>query len=921
MDNSNFSFSVCTIVACNYIGRALVLHDSLKAQHAGVDFWLLLIDDAPLGDRAAGALERRGIHALRVGEIGLSPEEIGNFRFAYNLTEVSTAYKPWMMETVARLSDRDVFYIDPDIEFFAPMTPLVEAVRQHEAVLTPHVLEPMKRDGARPSESDIMGSGIYNLGFLGLNRGATRVTDWWRERLKREAFIAPSEQRFTDQRWMDFAPGLFDCYISKDETFNVAYWNCDQRPVLFEDGHYVIRGRPLVFFHYSGLDERKPKQLTRHDGGRPRVLLSEYPALARLVGGYIGALKAVQKECRDVESSYPFDQFPGGGKISGVLRRVFLQELVRAEDENRVPPPSPFGRGGEEQFFAWLSAPVVPACGGTSLPRAVVLLSEHSPDLLAVFSPLVGDDAMRLMQWVRTEVAAKFSLPPRLVPAPIALESRESFTSLAEGIELVGYLRTESGVGQAARLLARAMEASSVPFGTRVDSSAPSRQSAPFAPSGAESLAKGEAFECCVLCVNADAVASTRRQLGLGYFRGRPTAGLWFWEVEKFPERLHHAFGEVDEVWVATEFIRKTIAAVSPVPVHLVPLPFGVAEPAGQLDRRAVGIPDGFFFLFSFDFFSIFKRKNPLGLVEAFKLAFKEGEGPSLVIKGINGDAHGEDLKRLRRAAGGRKDIIVLVGYMDAAANQALKAACDCYVSLHRSEGLGLTIAEAMMQKKPVIATAYSGNMDFTNEQNSYLCQFKMVPVGEGAAPYCPDALWAEPDVHHAAKLMRHVYSNPGEAAEKGRRAAADLAEQFSPQRCAAIVAERWRTLRAVKTAEEQEPHLRGGNGSVHSLPMRALYAQFARQINVGGAVPSLGTIILQGPRKSLRKMLNRVERIRRPLEEALVGTISDHDRRLAELEQMVSELREQNARLLREQADLTGGDGKQAELGPGSGG
>lgn len=898
MDDSHTTFAVCTITASNYLARALVLHDSLKAQHPGADFWLLVTDDSPLAPLAAGAMERRGIHILRVSEINLPPTEIGNFRFAYDVTEVSTAYKPWVMETVARRTGRHVFYIDPDIQFFAPMTSLVEAVEHHELVLTPHVLRPMKRDRAQPTEADIMGSGIYNLGFLGMNRDALRVIEWWRERLKRECFSSPAEQRFTDQRWMDFAPGLFDCHIAKDETFNVAYWNADERPVVFENGQYLIRGRPLSFFHFSGLDENKPHLLTRHHAGRPRVLLSEHPALRALTGGYIAALHAAQQECADADAAYPFDQFPGGGNITLAMRRLFLRELIRAEKENEPPPPSPFAPGGEELFFAWLKEPLLPSGAATPVPRLVLLLRATRPDLVAAFPDPCGNDAIRLVEWFRTQGVADFSLPPRLIPAPIAPPAQTACRSLVAGLEIVGYLRTESGVGQAARLLKRALESSSVPFGTLVDSSPFSRQAAPFQDAGKRALSPEEAYECCVLCVNADVLALTRRRLGRDFFRGRTVAGLWFWEVEKFPANLHAAFREVDEVWVASEFVRNALAPVSPVPVHCIPLPFGVAELTAPLDRRAAGIPDGFFFLFSFDFHSVFRRKNPLGLVEAFKLAFRENEGPSLVIKGINGDAHMEELEQLRCAARDRKDIRILSDYMDASANQALMAACDCYVSLHRSEGLGLTMAEAMMQRKPVIATAYSGNVDFMNEENSYLCRFTMEPVGKGAAPYCPDARWAEPDIRHAAELMRHVHDHPAEAAEKGRRAAEELAERFSPQRCAAVIEKRWQALRAVKVPEARDATLEDPSARGFSVPVNTLRKQLARPLDVSKTVPSLATIIFQGPRRILKKMLNRLVRHRQPIDEALVKVTSDHDRRLAALEQSLMDMRDQNASL-----------------------
>ena len=112
-------------------------------------------------------------------------------------------------------------------------------------------------------------------------------------------------------------------------------------------------------------------------------------------------------------------------------------------------------------------------------------------------------------------------------------------------------------------------------------------------------------------------------------------------------------------------------------------------------------------------------------------------------------------------------------------------ASCDCYVSLHRSEGLGLTMGEAMYFGKPVIATAYSGNLDFMTQENSFLVPHTMVEIGPGAGPYPADKQWAEPDLDRAAELMRRVFEDPESAAEHGRRAAEDIRRTHSPEAAA----------------------------------------------------------------------------------------------------------------------------------------
>ena len=199
-----------------------------------------------------------------------------------------------------------------------------------------------------------------------------------------------------------------------------------------------------------------------------------------------------------------------------------------------------------------------------------------------------------------------------------------------------------------------------------------------------------------------------------------------------------------------------------------------------------------------YDYRSCVERKNPVAAIEAFQQAFPGQTDVRLVLKARIGGlkrrlarAH----RRVKRRAGGwwpfsRGDqrILFLEDYLSAGQLRGLLQRCNCLVSLHRSEGFGLHLAEALYLERPVVATGYSGNMDFMHEDNSYPVGYDLVPIRQRSLPYPRGSRWAEPDVAHAAELLRHVYSHPDEAQAKARRGAAFLRQHYSAERVGEIL-------------------------------------------------------------------------------------------------------------------------------------
>ena len=272
------------------------------------------------------------------------------------------------------------------------------------------------------------------------------------------------------------------------------------------------------------------------------------------------------------------------------------------------------------------------------------------------------------------------------------------------------------------------------------------------------------------------------REAGRSFFEGRYTVALWFWEVGDPPADWSPAYEFVDEVWAASEHIYDELSPTSPVPVVRLRLPVQTPDVA-ERTRAQLGLPeDCFLFLYVHDYHSVAARKNPVGVIDAFTRAFSPGSGVKLVIKSINAQTRPEEHERVALLAGTHDDVTLIDSYVSQLEKNAMIAACDCYVSLHRSEGFGLTVAEAMLLSKPVIATRYGGTLEFTTDENAYLVRWDPVAVGEGNYPYSAAAIWAEPDLDHAAALMRRVVAEPEEARERGARARQFVLEHHSPK-------------------------------------------------------------------------------------------------------------------------------------------
>jgi glycosyltransferase involved in cell wall biosynthesis len=764
---------VCSIAAKNYLGSVTLLAQSLARFHPAVPMSVLLVDGVS-GETYADL----PFEIVLPADLPIDENDFLRMATYYDVTELATALKATLLLALLDDGDDVVVYLDPDIEIFAPIEHLFRLSLEHEIALTPHVLRPVPRDGLAVTEEAFLLSGQFNLGFVGVSAAARPFLEYWEERTRLFAVRDPSNGYFTDQRWVDAVPSLFPHFVLRTPADNVAYWNLHERTLEFDAqrDRWTVDDEDLAFFHFSGHDASNPYLLSAHIAGQARMRVDEDVHLRRLLRERSERIDRSEPELR--RAPYGWSRTSSGVTLTGSMRRVYWHAVREAHTAGAVAPPHPFGADGGRGFLEWLGEPATPR--GT-VDRYTCMVWQQRVDLQRAFPDPMGADAAGLTAWAASDADTSAQrgtvVPVDVVGAP--------------GVNVVGFLDGEFGVGAAGRMLARAVRAAGLPLATKPLHPPFQRHQEQHGRS-----LEGAPFPTSVFAMNADGLLAYSRDLEFLEHRGKKRVGIWYWEAGQLPASMCEAASLVDEVWCASSHVRDLLAASLDVPVFQHPLVFDAPRGPSPLTRADLGLPsDGFLFGFVFDFLSVPRRKNPTAVVDAYCAAFGPDDGAKLLLKSMHGmDAQGAS-SALREAAGGRPDVVFIDRHFDPIEMRALFEQLDCYVSLHRSEGLGLTMSSAMAAGTPCIATGWSGNLEFMHETNSYLVPYELVEIGPGADPYAADGVWAEPDVEAAAAAMRRMFDHPEAATELGRRGRESLVADHTAARAASWLAGRIDTL------------------------------------------------------------------------------------------------------------------------------
>jgi glycosyltransferase involved in cell wall biosynthesis len=792
----------CTTATWATLPHARVLADALREDQPDVALSVLLL--------APGGPSDEPFELLRVDDFEAAGAE--RLLAEHRWHDLSLLMLPHVLTRLLAEGSGRAVYLAAEVDVIAPLSPVADALDRGGVALCPRVANGMPPDGLRPDPDQLERAGRISPALVAVEESgvASRFLHWWSDRLATIA-SAPSpageppdaiHARRELTRTLDLAPATFEeIQLVTDPGCAVSYWNLHERRLWGEAQSPMVDDGRLRFMHFEGFVPTQPSWLsTRGD----RVRVPDEPLLGELCDSY--ARRLAEAGWTDLRRRDDVGALlPNGMSFDDRLSHLHAEALTAGAELGDVFEPE-----GAERFVDWLREPA-PHGAAHGINRYTYRVYQERPDLPEAYPDIDGADGPGFAGWTVVFGPPELGLPDDLLPPPpphVHAHVREAPPEVS--VNVTGFFGRTLGLGEAARGYVSALQAAGVPVTTTTvdvvlpaDVKAPSVRDA-YGRLDFTDLAHAEEAAFNLVCVNADELPAFARELGEDFFRARPSIGVWAWETDHIPERWEQSYGYLDEIWVYSTYVARNIAPAAPVPVLPIPPPVVAPDPQGvEVD---LGVPEGFRFLFMFDFFSTIQRKNPVGLVSAFRRAFDPGEGPQLVIKTINGRYRPQALDELRWAARGRPDISVIDRSLSPRERDALLVGCDCYASLHRSEGLGLTLAECMALGRPVIGTSYSATTDFMTDENSYLVDYELTRVGADTEIYPPNGSWADPSVEHAAELMRRVVERPDEARAKGERAKRDVEERYAPAAVGALARARLERLAAASRPEAPVP-------------------------------------------------------------------------------------------------------------------
>lgn len=706
-----------TIVSKNYLGQAITSKNYFdRVNSCGYEYQIFLMD------LLSSAKERKLIESLRERgyKIHIWTEVISSFPsfdFAsmierYDVMEMNTAIKPFILAHLLKSGAERAVYFDPDIAFYSSFEELDSLLNKNDVLLTPHCLEPFPDDERNPRNITLNKAGIYNLGFIALKRSdnSLKLCDFWQSCLFDKAYNKPEQGMFTDQKWADFFPSLFsNVNIVKNKGFNVAYWNLHEREPILREKTYWVGKDKLFFLHFSGLFFENINLISKY---QDRFVLTDFGV----------DLINLFKDYRDNLERCGYKEYK---KLPYYYKDTVASNYVKRRNE------------------------------GSSLIKSAKILRNYFRSK----HPRMFLNFKRALTCVYPNWRKDLKEIKNKVDNNKIEEERNKRFEASPVIHLYTYYNEPHSISRAGEGFLEGLSSTGIPsILTDI-----CRKFDNLQVSGIKKFDLRN--ELSIFVINLDQVPvvvpkfTRNESLKFAYC---------FWEYSSGLEKFEKAFEYIDGVFVATDFVYNAVKKIAPKDkkIFKLPLPFIIdfsEAPQEQIikQRNKLNLKkEDFAFFFNFDYSSSYDRKNPLSILKALKIVLSSNKNAKVVFKTSNSELHScqyKDLVLAIKALNLQEHVVIIDKFLTRQEFVTLLSGMDAYISLHRGEGLGLGMMEAMYLSIPVIATNYSGNTDFCTESTAALVNYSIVPCNDKHPAYSLVREWAEPDIEDAAAKMIKV--------------------------------------------------------------------------------------------------------------------------------------------------------------------
>jgi glycosyltransferase involved in cell wall biosynthesis len=714
--------AVFTICSKNYLHYALTLRESLLKYNNCTNFIIFICDNINNEFEADifKQLNLKGVEFYFIAELNIVNNT--NFEamlFKYHILEANTAFKPFIIRYLFHKGYQKVIYLDPDIYVYSTIQKVFDILNSYDIIVTPHITIPYN-DPKKPGLTDIMKAGIYNLGFIALSNTVNSINflNWWAGKLENFCYVDLNEHLFVDQKWCDWLPVFFEnIFILKNPGYNTAYWNLHERYIKKVNSVWFSNDDILVFFHFSGLNLDKLNDISLHQN---RFSLENFPNLIELFNDY---KKEVLKQNPEIFTKmlYNYNYLPNTDiLINNSTRRRLFEKIL----DNQISNP---------------------------------FLSDY----------------YQIIQITK------------LLKIPI--KQNKDFINYDFGFNIISFLAGMVGTSEIARNFINSIFQTGIKFSlVNVPNAVINTLDVDEIKIYKNYISKKPLLNHSIYFFNADTISNIAEK-SLLIRQNIYSSAVWWWEFDdylNFPE----AFQYIDEVIVYTDFIKTAVEKSKPdgFKVRKMTFPYNINwvinETRDNVRTKMKLNNNDFVYFFNFDFYSCMERKNPLAVLDTFAIVSSKYKDCKLILKLIHQEAFSDDCKLLYEKIAKfnmQNRVIVLTDSISRNAFMSIINACDAYISMHRSEGLGLGMLEAMTIGKPVIATRYGGNLEFMSDNNSLLIDYQITEVMSDWGPYRKGWLWANPYIEDAVEKMLYLYENREYCIQLGIEAKKSIEFQF----------------------------------------------------------------------------------------------------------------------------------------------